>query len=205
MAGARFARTAPYAGELVPVLTQPRFEAALEHRQRSVWSSMPTRIRATARCSGARTSRVTGASATGALTISIRRRPPLVLTPDYAVFSGVPQNRRDQRQTVERDTFNFALGGKIAVGQMDIDASLTGALTDEREPHTVETMFSSDHTYRTTYDTRNIFLPRFSFSDETNAADVTSISDPTRFDFNTSRCHRATPAIANSPRGSTRG
>ena len=177
---------APYAGELVPVLTQPRFEAALEHRQRSGLvfnadthsgnSALFWRSNFTRDWSQRNRSIDDFDPAVGL---------PLVLTPDYAVFSGVPQNRRDQRQTVERDTFNFALGGKIAVGQMDIDASLTGALTDEREPHTVETMFSSDHTYRTTYDTRNIFLPRFSFSDETNIADVTSISDPTHYDFNT--------------------
>jgi TonB-dependent receptor len=177
---------APYAGQLIPVLTQPRFESALEHRQRSglvfnadthlgrgslFWRSNFTRDWSQRNRSIDDFDPAVGT--------------PLVLTPDYAVFSGVPQNRRDQRQTVQRDTFNFALGGKTTVGPAEIDASLTGALTDEREPRTVETMFSSDRTYRTTYDTRETFLPRFSFSDETNAADLASISDPTHFDFNT--------------------
>ena len=176
---------APYAGTLVPVLTQPRIESALEHRQRSGMvfnadahlgdTSLFWRSNFTRDWSQRNRSIDDFDPAVGT---------PLVLTPDNAVFSGVPQNRRDQRQTTQRDAFNFALGGKTFVGRWEIDTSLGGALTEEREPHTLETIFTSDHTFRTTYDTRNTFLPRFTFIDETNPADTTSIGDPAHYDFN---------------------
>jgi len=177
---------APYAGQLVPVLTQPRIEATLEHRQRSGLvfnadahlgaSSLFWRTNFTRDWSRRNRSLDDFDPAVGT---------PLVLTPDYAIFSGVPQNRRDQRQTTEREAFNFAIGGKTFVGRWEFDTSLGGALTTEREPHTLETIFRSDHTFRTVYDTRNTFLPRFSFVDEANPADMASIGDSTRFDFNT--------------------
>lgn len=177
---------APYAGQLVPVLTQPRIESSRGHRQLTAlvfnadarfgdssffWRSNFTRDW------GRRDRNIDDFDpATGT---------PLVLTPDHAVFSGVTVNRRNMWQTVQRDAANFTLGGRTTVGRVDLDATLGVALTDENEPHTLETVFSSDHTFRTTYDTRpNSFLPQFSFVDETNPADTASISDPAHYDFN---------------------
>ena len=176
---------APYAGEPVPVLTQPRIESTREHRRRTglvfnadvrvgagsiYWRSNFTRDQA------GRNRRLDDFDPSVGV--------PLALAPDYAVFSGVPQNRRDQRQVTQRDAANFALGGRIALGRLDLDGSVGAALTHESEPHTLETVFASTHTFRTTYDLRHGFLPVFSFQDETNPGDTGSIADPAGFDFN---------------------
>ena len=175
----------PYVGELVPVLTQPRFESTQEHRQRTGLV-----LNADARMGD--TSIFWRSNFTRDWTLRNRLIDdfdpavgvPLALTPDYAVFSGVPQNRRAQRQITQRDAANFTLGAKTTMGRWDLDASLAAALTNESEPNTLETVFTSDHTFRTTYDTRNGFLPQFSFLDESNPADTTSISEPSHFNFN---------------------
>lgn len=177
---------APYSGQLVPVLTQPRIEQSLEHRQRTAlvfnadahfehtsffwrsnvardWSNRDRRIDDFDPAVGT----------------------PVVLTPDYAVFSGVPQNRRDMRQVTQQDTANFSFGGKTSVGRIELDGSLGLALSDQSEPLTLETIFASRDTFLTTYDTRNTYLPRFTLVDEANPANPASISDPAAFNLST--------------------
>lgn len=170
----------------MPVLTQPRIEQSLEHRQRTALvfnadaqfehTSIFWRLNV-ARDWSNRDRRIDDFDpAVGT---------PVVMAPDYAVFSGVPQNRRDMRQVTQQDTANFSFGGKTSVGRIELDDSLGLALSDQSEPHTLETIFASRDTFLTTYDTRNTFLPRFSFVDEANPADPTRLSDPAQFDFST--------------------
>ena len=86
------------------------------------------------------------------------------------------QSRRNQHQISQRDAANFSFGAKGKVGRTDLDATFGYALTHEFEPDTSETVFLSDHTYRSSYDlTQDPFIPVYSQTDEKNASDVTSL------------------------------
>jgi TonB-dependent receptor len=175
----------PFTGQLIPVLTQPRIDTTLEHRQRvNVVFNGDARFGAATILWRSNFTHDWAKRDRQLLDFDPFLGTPLVLTPDHAVFAGVPQNRRDQRQTVQRDAANFVFGGKTILGRAEVDATLGAALSDEKEPRTTETVFRNDRTFRTTYETRDSFLPRFTFVDETSPGDFASLSDPSRYYFN---------------------
>ena len=176
---------APYAGTLVPALTQGRVDSAVEHRRR-----VGAVLNADARFGP--TTLFWRANFTRDQTQRDRRLDdfdpalgtPLELAPDHGVISGVVQNRRDQIQDLRRDAANFVLGAKTVVGRAEWDGTLGASFTDEEDPRSLDAVFRSERTYRTGYDLRTHFnLPQFSFTDETNPNDTGSLTDPARYVF----------------------
>jgi TonB-dependent receptor len=174
---------APYTGLEIPVLTLPLIESTHEHRQRTglvvngdaVLGDTSLFLRSN--FSGERTRRDRDLNDTNPAAGT-----PLFLTPAVGVFSGVPLSRRNQDQISRRDAANVSFGGKSKIGRAEVDATFAYAFTREDEPHTFETGFLSDHTYRMTYDLApNPYAPVFAFLDETNPTDTTSASDPARY------------------------
>jgi TonB-dependent receptor len=177
---------APFTGQLIPALTLPLIESTLEHRQRTALVlNVDAHLgvtalfwRANAGRDWAQRNREINDTNPAAGTV-------LALTPTSGTFAGVPQSRRDQRQTTQRDAANFSGGAKTEIGRVAADATFGYALTHEAEPHTRETVFLSDHTYRTSYDfSGDAFAPAYTLLDETNPADTTSVSDPAHYRFN---------------------
>lgn len=177
---------APYAGQLVPVLTQPLIESTQEHRQRTGlvangdarFGDASVYFRGNFGRDWTKRNRDYNDTDPAAGTV-------LSLTPTTGTFGGVRQSRRNQRQISQRDAANFSVGGKTRVGIVDLDANLSYSLTRENEPHTVEDVFLSDHSYRVSYDlASDAWEPKYSFSDETVSGDTTSINDPAHYRFN---------------------
>ena len=174
---------APYTGSEVPVLTLPLIESGLEHRQRTgfvlnadarfdnlalFWRSNLSRDWADRNRNLNDTDPASGV--------------PQSLTPASGVFSGVPLSRRNQNQISQRDAANLSFGGKSRIGNNDLDTTLAYALTRENEPHTLETGFLSDHSYRLSYDlAADPYAPAYTMIDETNPADTASASDPAHY------------------------
>jgi hypothetical protein len=101
------------------------------------------------------------------------------LTPVFGVFSGVPLSRRSQDQIAQREAFNVSFGGKSRIGAAELDGTLAYALTEENEPHTLETGFLSNDTYRVSYDlARDAYAPIYALVDETDPTDTSSASEP---------------------------
>lgn len=175
---------APYTGLAIPVLTLPLVESTGEHRQRSgaVFNSdarldaFSLFLRSNFNRDWTRRNRYFDDTnpASGEV---------LTLGPDAAVFSGVALSRRNQDQTTIRDATNLSLGVKPNPGTArEWTAVASYGLTHEDEPHTLETGFLSEDLYRVGYDLRsNAYAPSFTFANELNPADLTSISDPTRY------------------------
>ncbi len=173
----------PYTGSAVPVLTLPLIESTLEHKQRSgllvnsdarfgdaamYWRSNFTHERVSRDRNLNDTDPASGT--------------PLSLTPQSGVFSGVRLSRRNQEQTATRDAANFSLGSKSVVGAATLDAVLAYAIVNEKEPHTLETGFLSNQTYRMSYDlNHDPYAPIFTFIDESDPRDANSVSDPARY------------------------
>ncbi len=177
---------APFTGQLIPTLTLPLIESTLEHRQRTaIVLNVDARLgptalfwRANAGRDWAQRNRELNDTNPAAGTV-------LALTPTSGTFSGVPLSRRDQRQTTQRDATNFSFGGKTEVGRLAADVTFGYAFTHEAEPHTRETVFLSDHTYRTSYDfSANAFAPVYTLVDGTDPADTTSLNDAAHYRFN---------------------
>jgi TonB-dependent receptor len=188
------AGSGPYTGLAIPVLTLPVIEATQEHRQRSGlvlnsdarfgdlavfwrsnlsrdWARRDRRINDTDPSSGT----------------------PQYLTPSSGTFSGVPLSRRDQQQTTQRDAFNVSFGGKSKLNGNDLDATVALVSTHENEPHTLDTGFLSDHTYRVSYDlSQNAYAPMYSYIDETVPLDTTSANDPAHYLFDYLKVTRST-------------
>jgi TonB-dependent receptor len=174
---------APYLDEEIPVLTQPLIESTLEHRQRTglvlnsdarfdtgslFWRSNFGREWASRHRDYNDTNPAAGTAQ--------------ALTPVSGVFSGVPLSRRNQDQIASREALNVSFGGKSRVGGAEIDGTVAYALTDEDEPHTLETGFLSDHAYRVSYDfAQNPYEPHYSQVDESDPADITSANDPAHY------------------------
>jgi TonB-dependent receptor len=177
---------APFTGQEIPVLTLPLIESTMEHRQRTGlvvnsdarFGDLSLFWRSNFNRDWARRNRDFNDTNPAAGTV-------LSLTPTSGVFGGVAQSRRNQHQISQRDAGNLSFGGKGRLGRTDIDATFGYSLTSEDEPRTLETVFLSDHTYRTTYDlAANAFIPEYSAIDETNPADTTSINDSAYYHFN---------------------
>ena len=175
----------PFAGQLIPVLTLPVIEDTLEHRRRAgLVLNADARLGATSvflhsNFNRDRTQRNRELDDTNP---AIGR--PLALTPTAGTFAGVPESRRNQEQTTQRDAANFSFGAKRDVGRVEGDLTLGYAVTHEFEPDTVETVFLSDQLYRVSYDfARDPFAPVFAAVNETNPADTTSIRDPAHYRF----------------------
>jgi TonB-dependent receptor len=177
---------APYAGQLVPAYTRSRVEVTKDHRRRaSLLSSVDARF-------GVSTVSFR-TNYTHEETTRVRQRErfdvaegtPVVLAPTLGEFSGVHLDRREQQQTTDRDALSLALSGKTERGPIQLDGATGLVFTRENEPHTLDTVFRSDRNFRTRYDmTGDPMRPNFSFVDETNSADLTSINDPGRYFFN---------------------
>ncbi len=177
---------APFTGVPVPAYTRARLEITDDHRRRAT-----ALFNADARFGDLRI--FLRANLTHDESTRTRRRMrfdvaegvPVELTPERGVFSGVHLERREQEQTAIRDSATFSLGGETLRGRTKLDGAVGLVLTHEEEPHTLDAVFRSDRTFRTTYDARTDALrPQFSFVDETNPADTTSQLDPAHYFFN---------------------
>lgn len=177
---------APWTSQSIPALTQPLIDSTLEHRQRvGAVVNADARLGPTAvfwrtnfNHSDSKRDRDLNDSNPAAGT-------PVALTPTSGVFTGVIQSRRNQRSESRRDGANLSLGGKNETGQTTTDLTIGYALTREADPHSLETVFLSDHTYRSSYDfSGDAFSPVFAVVDESNAADTASVNDPARYRFN---------------------
>ena len=174
---------APYAGSLIPVLTQPLTESTLEHRQRSglvvngdarfdaatlFWRSNFAREWAQRGRAFNDTDPASGAAQ--------------FLTPTSGTFSGVSLSRRSQDQIARRAANNLSLGGHARLGTTDVDATLGYTSTSEEEPRTLETGFLSDETYAVTYDlAANPFAPAYTLTNEANPSDAARADDPAHY------------------------
>ncbi len=177
---------APFTGQLIPAYTLARLEITEDHRRR--YGAL---LNADARLGDLTVFLRTNLS--HELSVRSRRRmrfdvgegTPLELTPTYGVFSGIHLERREQEQTTERDSGTLSFGGDVRHPNTKLDAAVGLVLTREAEPHTLDTVFKSDRTFRTTYDfSRDPFRPSFNFVDESNPADLTSQFDPAHYLFN---------------------
>ena len=102
-------------GQLVPVLTQPRIDTTLEHRQRTnLIFNADARFGVTSILWRANVTRDWAKRDRQLDDFDPFLGTPLLLTPDHATLAGVAQNRRDQRQIMQRDSANFVLGGKTS-------------------------------------------------------------------------------------------
>ena len=174
---------APYAGSLIPVLTQPLIESTLEHRQRTglvingdarfdtatlFWRSNFAREWAQRGRDFNDTDPASGVVQS--------------LTPTSARFSGVSLSRRSQDQIARRDANNLSLGGHSRLGTTDVDATLGYTSTSEEEPRTLETGFLSDETYAVSYDlSGNPFAPAYTLTNEADPSDVARADDPAHY------------------------
>lgn len=177
---------APSAGQLIPALTLPQIDSTLEHRQRTgAVVNADARLGPTAIFWRTNFNRNWSARSRDLNDSDPAAGAPVALTPTSGVFTGVPQSRRNQRSVSERDGANLSFGGKNEAGRTATDLTFGYALTRESDPHSLETVFLSDHTYRASYDfSGDAFAPRFTVVDEINAADTASLNDPARYRFN---------------------
>ncbi|MCX6950938.1 MAG: TonB-dependent receptor, partial [Verrucomicrobia bacterium] len=176
---------APFTGQEVPVLTLPLIESTLEHRQRTgLVLNADARLGDTALFWRSNFNRDWAKRNRDFNDTNPALGTPVALTPAAGTFTGVTQSRRNQHQISQRDAANFSFGAKGKLGRTDLDATFGYALTHEFEPNTAETVFLSDHTYRSSYDlTQDPFIPVYNQVDERNAADLTAIFDPVRYRF----------------------
>lgn len=177
---------APYLGQEIPVLTQPLIESGIEHRQRTGlvanadarWGDTALFFRGNFGRDWAKRNRDYNDTDPASGTVQS-------LTPTSGVFSGVHLSRRNQRQISQRDAVNFSAGGKTKIGKVELDGTAAYSLTREGEPHTLEDVFLSDHTYRVAYElSADPYTPAYHLIDETVSGDLVSLSDPRHYIFN---------------------
>jgi TonB-dependent receptor len=175
---------APYTGQEIPVLTLPVIESTNEHRQRTGiilnsdarFGDLALFWRSNFGRDWARRNRKIDDTDPASGTVQ-------ALAPTFGVFSGVASSRRGLEQTTQRDAINLSFGAKSRVGSVDLDGTLGYVLTQEDEPHTLETGFISDGRYRLTYDLANPYAPKYTLVNEADATDTTSVNDPARYRF----------------------
>ena len=174
---------APFTGSPVPVLTQPRFEAAEENRQRlgllfntdARFGSLTVFLRTNlSRERTDRTRRIDSFDpATGT---------PLMLAPDFAEFAHVDRDQREVTQFIQRDAGNLNVGGKTTLDYTELDGTLGFGLTRESEPSTREAIFRDTHPQNLSYDLRDDpFLPRLNFIDEVTGLPANSPAPAAQF------------------------
>src|SRR5258708_4849318 len=172
----------------IPTLTMPFIESTLDHRQRSsVIFNADTRMGDTSIFWRSNYNRDWSTRNRNLEDFDPSGGTQLSLTPTSGTFSGVPLDQRNQRQISDRDSLNLAVGGKTKVGRLDLDGNVGAAFTEEKEPHTYEAVFRSDHTYRMSYDLSH-FIPAYSFQEEASSSGPTSpsdINDPAHYNLNT--------------------
>ena len=175
----------PFTGRSIPVLTLPLIESTLEHRQhQGVLLSADARVGTTAVFWRSNFNRDWSKRNRDFNDTNPAAGTPLLLTPTAGLFSGVTQSRRNQHQISQRDSANLSFGGNTKIGRTETDATLGYSLTREFEPHTLDSVFLSDHTYRAGYDVASdAFLPIWSHVDEVNPADTASLNDPAHYRF----------------------
>lgn len=177
---------APFAGQILPVLTLPLIESTLEHRRRTgLVTNADARLGTTTLFVRANFGRDWAQRTRNYDDTDAAAGTVVALTPTSGMFSGVRQSRRNQMQVTQRDAGNFSTGGKAETGRATIDATLGYALTHETEPRTLETGFRTDRAYRASYDiSRDAFAPVFTRVDEVSPAEATSGDDPSRYRLN---------------------
>ncbi|MEI6464810.1 MAG: TonB-dependent receptor [Verrucomicrobiota bacterium] len=176
---------APFTGTLVPVLTQGRIDSAIDHRRRTgLVLNADVRFGATAIFWRGNYTRDETRRNRRLDDFDPALGRPVELAPDHGVIAGVTQNRREQTQDLRRDALNFMLGAKSVFGVSEWDGTLGASFTEEKEPRSLDAVFRSERTYRTSYDLRtHLNLPALSFVDETNAVESTGVSDPASYRF----------------------
>jgi TonB-dependent receptor len=176
---------APFTGQLIPAYTLVRLEITEEHRRRyGGLLNADARLGDLTLFLRSNLARDTSVRSRRRMRFDVAEGRALELTPARGLFSGVHLERREQEQTTERDSGSFSFGGDVRRPDSKLDAALGLVLTRDRDPHTLDTVFKSDRTFRASYDLgADPFRPTYAFVDETNPADAASPFDPTRYRF----------------------
>lgn len=176
---------APFTGTLVPAFTLARHEFTYDHRERlsaflnadAARGDLSLYFRANVLEDHTRRVR-------RRMRFDVARGTPTALSPEFGTFTGVPLQRREQLQTVDRTVTTLAVGGAWQHERRHLDAMVSLGRTDERQPQRLDAVFESDHSFLTTYDAREQpYRPRYTFVDETDPADVASQFDPAHYQF----------------------
>ena len=177
---------APYAGIPVPAFTHENLERTLDRRERAaLLFNADTRI--------GRTSFFLKSNLTQDARLRTRSQEDfdpaggtaLALTPTGGTFSGLHLGLHGVHQDVSRTIATVGVGEKTDWERVHLNASAGVTRTEDREPRTMDALFSSTDPYTVAY-TAGVSrtLPVFTFTDDLNpAAGNVASTNPAAYQF----------------------
>jgi len=176
---------APYTGQPVPALTQFKLEDTVDHNRRlgamlnanAHWGNTSAYVKTNFTRDARDRTR-------NRMEFDVSEGTPLALAPDDATFAGVYPDRRASQQGSHRDSGTLSVGTRTTLSRLELTSNLGATVTDDREPHTIESVFTSTIPYIVRYDTHpDPAFPQIFFTDPANPGSP-YVNDASHYDFN---------------------
>lgn len=178
---------AAYAGAAVPALTHVNLEKTLDRRQRAtLLFNVDGRLGGTLLFFKSNFGRDARFRTRTQGDFDVATGTPITLTPTAGTFTGVHFEPHGVAQNVNRMMATISMGAKTDLERLHLSTDLGFTRTEDREPHSVDAVFSSHDPYTISYDTSgDAFFPKLTFVDQIHPqGPVGVLTDPALYDFN---------------------